>query len=238
MLAAREHVADCPCCREYLAQDRELLAAYERLREERAPRRVRERVFDALARERAQSLALPGEEGIAVAPRGRPSRWTAIGVGAAALLLGGTAWNVVMSAGPPQDEDALFVEDYLRRAVGQDHIETSDPAEVARFLTRELGITVFPAQLQGLELAGAEVCLLDGQLGAMIRYEADGREIAYYVVPNNDAVTRSPELSPRFADGQVGGPVVITWSYDGVEQALVGELDPDRLLKIARTLGR
>ena len=238
VLLAREHIEGCGDCQEYFRQDRHLLDAYSRLREERAPRRVRERVFDSLARARAGNLttevnrdAQIGSGALAL------PRWM---VGAAASLvllsaLGTTAmWVSRPSARPEAGE--LFVDDYLRRAVGQDNIVTSDPAEISRFLVKELGILITPLQIEGLRLAGAEVCLLDGRRGAMIRYRQNGREVTHYLIPREGVEQRAPRRSgilPRGFEDQAA-PSVITWATPSIEQALVGEVSAERLMTIAR----
>ena len=65
------------------------------------------------------------------------------------------------------DDPAAFVEDYLRTAVSQEHIETSDPEEIVRFLQREMGVLIRPLDREGLELARAENCLIEGRRGAV-----------------------------------------------------------------------
>ncbi len=235
VLQARAHIDECASCEQYLAQDREILAAYERLRAERAPRRVRERVFDVIAGERSEAL-IAGRLSGGRSPPVRRSPWVISVAAVAALLLGGAWGGMFIQHGTVVGEEALFVEDYLRRAVGQDHVETSDPAEVSRFLTRELGIAITAARLDGVRLSGAEICLLDGRRGAMIRYEIDGREISHYVVPNAGGIARSRVLAPRVTDSGLRGPTVVTWAGDGAEQALVGELEAAQLLGVARAL--
>jgi len=226
VLEAREHVDSCLDCREYFEQDRVLLDAYERLGQDRAPLAVREKVFDALARARWEEL------GGAARARMTRSGW-------AALLAAGIA--VVMFALPgtglpggsvgTKGDGAVFVEDYLRRAVGQDHIVTSDPDEVGRFLTRELGMQLGPIFAEGLELERAEICLLEGRRGAMIVYKVDGAAVAHYIVPREGTEPREPAVTGREGPGAMP---VVTWSSTAVEQALVGELSSEMLLSIAR----
>lgn len=237
VLLAREHIEGCGECQEYFRQDRRLLDSYSRLREERAPRRVRERVFDSLARERAGKLTegvsrdAQIESGALALPR-----WM---VGAAASLvflsaLGTTAmWVDRPSALPEAGE--LFVDDYLRRAVGQDKIVTSDPAEISRFLVKELGLLITPIQIEGLRLAGAEVCFLDGRRGAMIRYWQDGLEVTHYLIPREGVEERAPRRSSILPDRSEdqAAPSVVTWATPSIEQALVGEVSAERLMTIA-----
>ena len=228
---AQRHVEECPECSEYFAQDRVLLEAYGRIREAPAPRSVRERVFDVLARERAG-----GAGGAAGAGR-RTARMAGLvpslmAAGLAVVALGATL-TLTSRADAVSADDTMFVEDYLRRAVGADRIETSDGTLVARFLARELGIVVAPMEHDGLKLRRAEICLLEGRRGAMIVYERDGEMISHYIVPRPAATPRAPAPGKAIEEA-AGGPAVITWASRSFEQALVGEVSPDSLLALVR----
>ncbi len=232
---ARAHVADCPECAEFFDQDRALLEMYDRLRSETAPREVRERVFDTLAAARWDTR---GSHGTAREPVGASWKRTAVW----SLVLAGSLATIGVvefrSDVPPELADgAMFVEDYLRRAVGQDHIVTSDPDEIGRFLARELGMQLRPIRLEGLELQGAEICLLEGRRGAMIIYKKNGASISHYLVPREGAQPREPALSMDCCGATSQTPVV-TWSTRQVEQALVGEISPEELLSLARSSDR
>lgn len=228
--AARRHVDTCEACRDYFRQDRHLLAAYRRLGEQRAPASVRERVFTALARER------DGGRGQGRRPW-RPGRATGWAWGAAAAAVFATV--LLMSGGGSASEEAppeAFIEDYMRRAVAEDRIDSSDPAAVSHFLTRELGMALKPLMIEGYRLAGAETCLLGGQRGAMVIYERAGETLSHYLLP----VPRSSDRDPRLSSGEsalspaVTGPAVVTWVSGSLEHALVGAVDPQKLLTIAR----
>ena len=235
VLKAREHVEACVACRSYFDQDRHLLDAYARVRSVQAPRRIRERVFDVLARERARSLGLP--EAAAPRPPARKHemrRWILVATAAAAGLIAGSGVLFVQNAADSPQEGELFVEDYLRRAVGEDRIVTSDPDEVGRFLTRELGRPIALITVEGLEVTGAEICLLDGRRGAMIQYREADRQISHYVVPRSGTEERESALLASSSQGlPVGALTVITWATHEIEQALVGDAPPDRLLELA-----
>ncbi len=229
---AREHVRSCEACTDYLAQDRAILEAYERARSIRAPGAVRERVFDALAGARWGALhpptpTHPGTTHL----RSRVLR-AVLPVVAVVITVTGLVYIRADSNRTPGEGAEVFVEDYLRRAVGQDHIETNDPAEVMRFLERELGLRFTPIRLAGLDLARAEICLLEGRRGAMIVYKKDGAEVAHYVVPRDDSPERAPALSTK-GRTESGEMPVVTWATPNVEQALVGGVGPDELLRIA-----
>ena len=243
VLEARQHVEACEACRSYFEQDKRLLSAYDRISRERTPRPVRERVFDSLARERARGLGVPDAPGSTAGTRPAAQgglttitrrRLALAAASSIAALFVFAAGSVLRDSPTPQEEASLFVEDYLRRAVGEDRIDTSDAQEISRFLTRELGLPITLMEVEGLRLAGAEICLLDGRRGAMIRYVENGQEISHYVVPKSGAQERAPAVSSQFASGNAVGPSVITWATTQVEQALVGEVDAERLIDLAR----
>lgn len=247
VLEARRHVQGCPACESYFAQDRSLLEAYKRASQERAPRSLRERVFDALARERARSLGFSpskgGESSVGgVAPAGveRPAarrlrrRWAlAAAVSVAGLLAGGFVVSV-QNAPATLNDGGLFAEDYLRRAVAEERIVSSDAGEIGRFLTRELGRPIQPLRVAGLRLTGAEICLIEGRRGAMIRYVEDGREIFHYLLPRDGTERRDPEPASAWSSGSTGGPSLITWATPELEQALLGAVPEDHLMELAR----
>ncbi len=222
--AARLHIEGCDDCAEYFEQDRALLDLYDRVRRHPAPLDVRESVFNALSRARWAGVSATSP------PRPnwmRLGAWPlAIAASLAVIMLAELRPTTPASA----DDPAMFVEDYLRRAVGQDHMETDDPNEVRRFLQRELGMQLQPLRFAGLVLERVEICLLEGRRGAMIVYRKDGAEVSHYLVPREGTGQRAPALSE--GAGGVGVPVV-TWSTTHVEQALVGEITSEQLLEIA-----
>jgi hypothetical protein len=235
--AARSHVDECPECEEYFEQDRQLLDAYSKIREDKAPLEVREGVFDALSEARWGLLRTQHDgESQPVAVHGWARRATApllVVAGLVVIALGTLEPGISGADVAASDDPAVFVADYLRRAVGQDHIETSDPDEIVRFLQRELGMALRPLERDGLVLERAEICLLEGRRGAMIVYKQDGAAISHYLVPRVGTRSRAPSVSDaRTGPGGAELPVV-TWSSDEVEQALVGEVGADKLLRLA-----
>lgn len=228
---AQLHLRDCECCQEYFRQDEALLHLYAKVREVPAPLSVRQRVYDALAAARwgARSEGPKQEAERATSLRDRLRKHGAWPLAMAALLAV-VFFGELRGPRVQPEPSAVFVEDYLRRAVGQEHIESNDPREVRRFLERELGLTVEPLRLTGFDLARAEICLLEGRRGAMIVYKGSDGDVSHYLVPRKDAAPRRPAVSTAG-----GGEImpVVTWASSDVEQALVGELDAERLLEIA-----
>ena len=251
VLDARRHVESCASCRDYLAQDVRLLEALRGARQIQAPVAVRERVFDALARERAGS----GPERSSSRERGhgntgRLGLWPR-GIIASAAVLVVTLFMIgdryFDSGGGVQESDSAmsdvssaFVEDFLRRAVQAEHIETSDPLEVAQFLARELG-TPFgsPVDFPEFDLEGAEVCIVEGLRGAVVIYKQNGRALYHYLIPRTGGAETDPELSsavPPDWSGEASYPSVVTWRTQDLDQALVSDLPPEELMEVAKAL--
>lgn len=232
--AAREHVGRCEGCADFFEQDPGLLEVYARAHELRAPMALRERVFDALAGARWGALQAGVESPASAQGVGFSALIRRLALPAMVLVLFASAIALPLGQSQPdaREESEKFVEDWLRRAVGEDHIVTDDPAEVTRFLERELGLRFAPIQLAGLDLSRAEICLLEGRRGAMIVYKKDGAEVAHYLVPREDSPERDPALSNK-GRTESGEMPVVTWATPNVEQALVGELDAEELLRIA-----
>jgi len=228
VLEARRHVQGCEACESYFEQDRILLDAYDRASQERAPQMLRERVFDALARERSRGLVMES-------PRRVSRRWAVAAVASVVgLFAGGLAVALLNGPDGGLNDGGLFAEDYLRRAVSQERLVSSDADEIGRFLTRELGRPIRPLQIDGLRCTSAEICLIEGRRGAMIKYVQDGREISHYLIPQEGTPGRDPELSSTFGRRGNGGPALVTWATPEIEQALVGEVPAARLMELAR----
>jgi hypothetical protein len=225
LIAARAHIASCAACRAHFEIDGWLAEARQRLLGAAPEKAIRERVFEAVA----EARSVRSREG-----RSRRSRVIGIGllaaVAAAALL---TATIRLATAPGDRPLDAAFVDDYMRLAVREDHIMTTDSAEVRRFLLRELGTAIAPLTSPGFRIVGAEVCLLEGRRGAMIRYETAAGTVSYYLLPRPGATDRPPTVGAAPA----GGAALVKWVSGSVERALVGPLPVGDLLGVARAQG-
>lgn len=233
---ARAHIRSCRECTRWFAEDRATLDTRHSLQSVRAPLRVQAKVFEALARAREGGTRSRVDAMRAGASRLR-KRVAAVGgllaAGAISALIigprlppdGGARAGVIGEMG----SDAAFVEDYLRRAVGEDYLESSDAEEIARFLRRELGLHSNLLSLAGLVPTRVEICLLEGRRGAMVVYRLDGRRVTHYLVPK-----AAEERPPRIAR-EHGSLTVVTWSTDALEEALVGEMPSNELLDLARS---
>ena len=230
--AAIEHASDCPECSSFLEQDRRLAEFIrESVPRERAPRELRERLYTALARERA-GLAGRREK------RTVKSRHVALGVLAFSVVaLGSTGYWLTTDRQPAPAADA-FAEDYLRRVIEQEVLLTGDRQEVAVFFARELGVAMPPPDVPNFQVRRATICLMNGRRGGVVEYEGHGNVLSYYLIPLAETAgsalpqfTGSGPNSPSLSSER--GLGVATW-WDGRHQhALVGSLPTQDLKRLA-----
>jgi len=261
-MVAREHLESCEECRRFFAMDRRLKERLGAIQLPPAPAAVRERVFDALARERARAGAHLQDPGLGPTDGNRrvmPGRfvgWPAIqGMGAAAgviaLFLGG--WFFLTQSGIPQPDPAAgtlaeevisppsevlgSMEDFVHRASQEERLVSSDPAAIGEFLRLAVGVEVRPANFDGFQLVAAEVCVVESKRGAVLIYERNGQLLYHYILEHDDVAPREPTLSPRAAPLRWAGtstPSVVVWSDGAQDQALVGDLRPETILSFAQ----
>lgn len=231
---AREHVEGCAACRAFFRRDRAVVRAVARRGAAApAPRELRERVYQALARERALGSA-------SAAPKPEASR-SPLGLGVArlagvALLATGLLAGSVFLTGRSDSAEA-YVEDFVGRAVEEDAILTSDPTTVSRFFMKEMGVRLAPVELEGAELSQAMICLIRGERAAMVEYEWRGHTVAHYRLPLGGprAVTaRTSAMEPRLRTAMERGVHVVRWKDGGFEHAVVSELPSETLLELVR----
>lgn len=222
---ALAHVEACEACRTFFRRDQAVARA---IREygpgARAPRELRERVYGALARERAFRSLDPEPSG-ARAWKGRSRIATAL---AALLALVGIGWLFV-TLRPEPSQDA-YVQDFVGRAVAEEVVEAPDPGRVSRFFMRELGLNLPPVSLDDGRLSRAMICLIRGRRAAMVEYELGGYTVAHYRLPRSGVRGRPREL--RISSER--GVSVIHWEDEAFEHALVSDLSGDRLAHLAR----
>ncbi len=243
--AALAHAENCRSCSRFLEGDRRLAQLIrDSVPRAKAPAALRERLYTALARERA------GDVVAGRTPRERsasPRTWQLavavlllLGLGAAAMgrWLGTTG----PTGGEASSPAAAFAEDYLRRVMEREELRSGDAGAVAAFFVRELGVAMSPPQVPGFQLRRASICLMNGRRGGMVEYERDGQELSYYLIPHRAAtVVGAPGLDARRV--QIGEPgsslaserglSVVTWWSGGHQHALVASLPPSELEDLA-----
>lgn len=235
--AALDHAESCPDCRSFLEDDRHMARLIsESMPPTRAPDALRERLYTALARERAGS---PGGS----PPRRHERKWRlAAAVLAGVLLALGGRWVIERARSEPPAVE--FAEDYLRRVVEEEEMVTGDRDEVAVFFARELGIAAAPPSVPGYEVRKAMICLMNGRRGGVVEYEGAAGRVAFYIIPVRrddgaqnlrglDARLVAERLDIRPEMGPADGLGVATWHDPDHQHALVGGLPPQRLKEMA-----
>lgn len=230
--AAARHLEECESCSRVFALDRRLVPAVEALREQTAPLEVRERVFDALAKARA-TRGMEAGRADSASRKGVTPRRFALASGLLVVVLALVVGPTPAAPARTVATEALVVDDYLRRAVAADRRATDSPGEVTAFLIRELGVRFNPLTAPGLTLEQVEICLLDGQRSGLVHYRFQGRRVFHYVVPTDQERRTEPVAGERASVGGPEGLPVVSWSVPRLDQALMGDLPSEVLLKLA-----
>ncbi|MDE2149326.1 MAG: hypothetical protein KGJ55_05720 [Gammaproteobacteria bacterium] len=222
---AQAHLQACAACRAYADETLDWRRLGGRLcGGMTAPADVRQRVFRELALARTRWLR--GER-----PR-QPRGWqvAALGLFAALLVIVGARLWPVSSTGI--DVAAAVVEDHWRDLHRQ-HIDSTDPAVVQRWLSQRLPIPVRVAALPGAALRDARLCFLRNRLGAVLRYRVDGAMVSYYIMPAVAGDAAADRDRSAIQQESEQGYNVVLWRERGLLHALVGDLPRSRLLILA-----
>lgn len=229
---ARRHLEECGDCRAFFRRDEALAGAVRRHggRTVGAPKELRERVYDALARERTfrASSAEGGVRGLLRSFASRGAR----AVAAAAFLVAVVLATVLLTDGSGAGDE--YVQDFASRAVEEDVIRTSDPVDVTRFFMREMGMSLPPVALEDAELSRAMICLIRGERAAMVEYEWRGHTVAHYRLPLSGGA-RPASAGTRLRTAAERGVHVVRWQDGEFEHAVVSELPDEELLRLVRS---
>lgn len=220
--AAEQHAAGCDECRLFLEEMRRLARlTHDLAPRPQAPREVRDRLFQAVARART---GMPGSSTSAT------RRWAALAV--VAMLIVGVAveWGWRTELRP--DPVAGLVDDHVRATRG-DGLVSGDSVLVSRWLAARLPFAMDVPDLPSLTLRGARLCVIKGQRGGVVEYSADGRSVSYFVVPDWHS-TASPPVSGELHRAKREGYHIVSWREPGLVHALVGDLAEARLVELAR----
>jgi len=221
--AAERHLVECEECRAFLEEMRHLARiTHEVGPRPPAPRAVRDRLFQTVARARTGS---PGAKQQAAA------RWAV--VAATIVLAAGLAWVWGSRRAAERDPIASFADDHMRATRGEG-IVSSDTAVVARWLASRLPFAMDVPTLPNLELRGARLCIMDGRRGGVVEYTAGGRSVSYFVVPSGPAVRPPARRGDDVRVASREGYHVAAWQEPGLVHALVGDLPEATLVELAR----
>lgn len=225
---AQAHLEACTECQRFLDDMR---AIGERVRalapRPKAPAAVRERLFTALARERAALPPPPGRS------RGAFKRGATVVAAAALVLLSALPWWTSRQGGPPASRTpmAAIVEDHAR-ALLDESIHTGDANAIEDWLAARIPFSVRIPEIPNAALEGARLCLLDGKRGAVLHFRIDNRPVSYYIMPADRNDTSPPDPA-AFRHEAEAGYRVVAWRDAGLIHALVGDLPRERLSALA-----
>lgn len=222
---AQAHQRTCEACRRFVAAQEASAAQLSKLADGPiAPAAVRERIFNRLARERVGRSA-------------QTLRTTAVGVSivAAGLLIAGGFWvtDAKRHDSDSQQQLVAVAEDHVRSRHAES-IAATDVATVQRWVAGRAPFAVHIPLMPGAALQGARLCYMDGRRGVVLRYQVDGRELSYYIMPAEPS-SAAPIAREQFLHGAQRGYQVVAWHDLGLVHALVADLPEDRLLQLARS---
>jgi anti-sigma factor RsiW len=126
---------------------------------------------------------------------------------------------------------AAVAEDHVRSA-HEESITSADAAAVEQWLSVRVPFAVHMPMIPDAVLKGARLCYLDGHRGAVLRYQVEGDEVSFYVMPiGSNAPPPAPE---QFLRGVERGYQIVAWQHAALIHALVGNVPEVRLLQMAR----
>jgi anti-sigma factor RsiW len=225
---AQAHLEACERCRRFLDDMRAVAERMHALAPRpQAPPSVRERLFTAIARERAALPPPPSRSR-------RVQRRAAVVAAAAFAFLGVALWLTGRQGGPAASRTpiAAIAEDHAR-ALHDQSIHTSDTDAVRDWLASRIPFAVRVPEIPDASLEGARLCLLNGKRGAVLRYRVDDRLVSYFIMPAERTDGALPDAA-AFRHEAEAGYRVVAWREAGLIHALVGDLPRERLDTLAR----
>jgi anti-sigma factor RsiW len=223
VIEAQEHVEGCASCTAFFEEMRRLSDDVRRaVPQTVAPFEVRDRLFKAISRARAET--------------GSRFRLNAALVAAAAsavilLLLFGIRSFSRDNPSEPRSLIPVLAEEHAR-ALGEAGIRSSDAAEISRWLNGRLSFATHVPVFSEAALRGARVLEVRKRRGALIEYAIGKVLISYFIVADQPAVGTSsvPALEETVWDGYH----VVTWTEAGLLHAFVGDVSESELRLLAQ----
>jgi anti-sigma factor RsiW len=223
VIDAQQHLAGCTACQAFIAEMRAVgHSIHESAPREEAPAEVRERLFAALAQARAGTRPR----------RGRHARnWLLLAAAVLGITLGTALLTDRLTRQPSADPIAALAEDHAR-SVGEAHIASTDPVQVANWVVGQVHFGMQVPVLPGASLRGARISVFDGRRGAVLEYDVDGTPMSYFVIPNESAPDGRRPM--RFDQAAHAGYQIVSWREPGLLHAMVGNLSPSQIVSLAK----
>jgi mycothiol system anti-sigma-R factor len=238
-LEVLSHLEGCPFCQRELELDARLKALVrEQLSTEVPPPELWGRVMQRLERETEDE---------------RPSwpvfgrRWPRVrlfqAAAAAVMVLFALAFVFIAQRNGPGVLLDDLVKDHLRSVAkesGPADVPFTDPREIlAHFRTQVPPSMPVPLIMdEGARLLGGSFCWLGHTKGIRFTYRVGpGETVSLYQLDRSDQVPFPSSASGRLYIGRPQGPGIVLWEDGGLLYALIGELAPQDLQRLAAHMG-
>ncbi len=220
----RRHLDACSSCQELAVREATFLThVKDSLAPPDVPDAVRSRI----------EAALKAAPGVSANEGRRASWWTWVAAPvavAAGVLIAVAAWNAVPLL---TDEDATVRHAVAAHRTPMPSEVTGGEESVRRFVRANapFAADVPLAQGAGLELIGARLTQVEGQIAVIYQYQKDGRRVSVLQAS-------TPAMAAKFGNrrpahrGHRHGYGVVTFGARGVHNAVVGELPEQEMVRL------
>lgn len=216
---AQAHVEQCASCSRFMAEMHAISEATRAVASgDTAPADVRERLFARIAAARTG------------ATRQKLVRAAQLSIAAAAVV----AVIAVLDIGRSREVPSTLVNAITQEhatAVSGDRHESTDAAELQRWLAARLPFAVFVPVLEDAELIGARISLTPRGRGAVVEYGVGSEAVSYFILPSQAGGMPEPG---KFRYAHAAGYRAVMWSEMGLMHAMVGALPQPTLERLAR----
>lgn len=223
---ARDHLAVCLTCQQFVRDQEKLRSHLRRLAEsERAPEALRKQVAALV-------------QGHSLIRRRRLPLWMGIAAGVILLVLGGyslTRYRLHYSLTPStlaQD----FILDHEHYLPGRQEIVSPSPREVQHWFEGKVDFPVRVPQLPAAALVEARVCTIAGRKAALVHYRLEPHDtlVSFFVAP--EPKTFEGQKKPITLFSSYEGLNSTLWCHRGLVFSLVASLDDTTLQQIAKSV--
>lgn len=236
------HLSVCAGCQELLAFARDVKVEVRRTcLATRAPAALRARICVAVAEAEKKAER---RSGVFMLPLGKQVTFAVL---AAASVLMALTWGIGQSGDPaaaarasalPVFEDVVRVHSSELPA----DVESAEPQQVTRYFQNKVQFPVRPVEFESTQarFAGGRVSNVRERRAAALYYQVNGRRLTVVVFDGpspalHDGALRARLMGRELFYQQVNGYTVPVRRQDGLTYAFAGDLDRQRLLRLAAT---
>jgi anti-sigma factor RsiW len=190
---------------------------------QRAPARLRERVYAGLAVEHL------------TASRRWALRWDLIGAAGAGALATAAAFSIWLATPPAQPtiEAESWVDIAMNQVTGPALVQTDQPAFLRSWFESQAGYTIDVPNIPEATLKGGRLAYVNGIQGVAVEYQIHGQELTYLMVPEGNVMDMLAEAGDTLVTWSSRGYQIVMWKQSGGTRALVGPIPSNDLYDIA-----